>query len=56
MMMIELDARALMETKGVALSEHNKTFDSDMMAHKVIKLDDDSDALTDVELVDDHER
>ena len=56
MMMIQLDARDLMTSKGLSLSEHNKTYDVEMLAHKSDKKDDDGDALTDVELVDDHER
>ena len=56
MMMIQLDARDLMESKGIHLSELNKTFNTEMLSHKVDKKDDDGDALTDVELVDDHER
>jgi hypothetical protein len=44
-----------MESKGIHPSEHNKTFDTEMLMHKVVK-DEDGDALTDVELVDDHER
>ena len=56
-MMIELDARDLMQSKGLSLSEHNKTYDTEMLAHHSDKHDDDNtDALTDVELVDDHER
>lgn len=55
MMMISLDARDLMDKKGLKPSELNKTFDTQMLSHKSEKKDDD-DALTDVELVDDAER
>jgi len=54
--MISLDARDMMEKKGLQLSEHNKTFDTQMLIHKGDKNADDDDGLTDVEMVDDAER
>jgi hypothetical protein len=54
--MISLDARDLMESKGIKPTEHNKTFDTQMLSHKVDKKDDDGDGLTDVEMLDDQER
>lgn len=55
-LMISLDARDMMEKKGLQLTEHNKTFDTQMLIHKGDKKDDDDDGLTDVEMVDDAER